>query len=272
MTSTALSIGEFSRMTYLSVKALRHYHDVGLLAPAQVDDRTGYRSYVPEQVATGQLIRRLRDLDMPIEDVRAVIDAPDSTTRDAVLAEHLRRMERRLEETRDAVASLRALVEGSGHTGVVTFRSIEPLWCAAIEGFVSLEDVHDWLLAAYGELARHLGALGLTPSGPAGALYAADVFEVEAGDVVAYLPIGAPIPARGRVSGRFLPAVDVATLVHHGAFADLDRTYGALGVEVAARGLAGTGPIREHYLVTPADTPDESQHRTEVCWPITHLP
>ena len=76
-----LSIGEFSKMTYLSVKALRHYHDVGLLEPALIDPATGYRRYSSDQVTTAQAIRRFRDLDMPIDDVRRVLEAP--TTRPA---------------------------------------------------------------------------------------------------------------------------------------------------------------------------------------------
>ena len=46
-----LTIGDFSRMTFLTVKALRHYHDVGLLEPARTDPSSGYRYYRPEQVA-----------------------------------------------------------------------------------------------------------------------------------------------------------------------------------------------------------------------------
>lgn len=71
-----LTIGEFSKMTYLSVKALRHYHDVGLLEPTEVDPSSGYRRYGAEQIGTAQAIRRFRDLDMPLEQVRAVLHAP----------------------------------------------------------------------------------------------------------------------------------------------------------------------------------------------------
>lgn len=48
--ATLLTIGDFSRMTHLSVKALRHYHDVGVLEPAAIDQFTGYRSYDVAQV------------------------------------------------------------------------------------------------------------------------------------------------------------------------------------------------------------------------------
>ena len=57
-----MAIGDFSRMTYLSVKALRHYHEIGLLAPSQVDPATGYRHYDASQVPMAQVIRRFRDL------------------------------------------------------------------------------------------------------------------------------------------------------------------------------------------------------------------
>ena len=69
--------GDFSRMTYLSVKALRYYHEIGLLEPAAVDPDSGYRLYRPAPGSdAAQVIRRLRDLDMPLETVRTVLDAP----------------------------------------------------------------------------------------------------------------------------------------------------------------------------------------------------
>src|SRR5262245_25952600 len=91
--TTTLSIGDFSRMTYLSVKALRYYHDVGLLPPASVDPATGYRRYHADQVPAAQVIRRLRDLRMPLDEIRAVLRAPDVAARNAAILGHLQRME-----------------------------------------------------------------------------------------------------------------------------------------------------------------------------------
>src|SRR4029077_18351911 len=64
VTST-LPIGDFSRATHLSVRMLRHYHELGLLEPVDVDLDSGYRRYAPEQIVRAQVIRRFRDLDMP---------------------------------------------------------------------------------------------------------------------------------------------------------------------------------------------------------------
>jgi effector-binding domain-containing protein len=72
----------------------------------------------------------------------------------------------------------------------------------------------------------------------------------------------------GRVAPLAVPPVELATIVHTGSHADIDRAYGALGAYVTRHALAVEGPIREYYLVGPADTPDDSLWRTEVGWPI----
>ncbi len=86
---SSLSISDFARATHLSVKTLRHYHQIGLLEPADVDPGTGHRRYTTEQIPSAQVIRRFRALDMPLEQIRAVMAAPDLATRNEPIAGHL---------------------------------------------------------------------------------------------------------------------------------------------------------------------------------------
>jgi DNA-binding transcriptional MerR regulator len=109
--SSSLAIGDFSRATHLTVKTLRHYHETGLLEPAQIDSQTGYRRYTTEQIPVAQIIKRFRDLDMPLIDIRAVLSAPDVQARNNLIAAHLKRLESDLARTNAAVASLRNLLE-----------------------------------------------------------------------------------------------------------------------------------------------------------------
>src|SRR4029077_15252899 len=95
----SLTLRAFSRITFLSVKTLRHYHRVGLLEPAEVDPVTGYRRYTSAQIPIAQVIRRFRDLDMPLDDIGLVLQAPDQTTRSQLIAAHLTRLEENLAET-----------------------------------------------------------------------------------------------------------------------------------------------------------------------------
>jgi DNA-binding transcriptional MerR regulator len=263
-----VTIGEFSRLTHLSVKTLRYYHDVRLLEPADVDAKTGYRLYETAQVATAQLILRFRDLDMPIDEVRVVLDAPDDAARDRAILVHLDRMERELGRTQATVASLRALLERSQPPIAVEYRSVGWTPAVAVWEGVGWDDAEAWLAGAFAELTEVLAAQGIEPAGPAGALYSDEFFEVATGDVVAFVPIAGEVMPAGRVQRFEVPAAELAITMHHGPFSELDRTYGALGSYVAEHARVVEGPIREHYLVTDADTDDPASYRTEVCWPV----
>ncbi|MFC4468770.1 MerR family transcriptional regulator [Streptomyces xiangluensis] len=90
-----LGIGGFALLSGLSVHALRHYDEVGLLPPAVVDPDTGYRRYRQDQVQRARLIGALRKVDLPLDEVRQVLDEPDSVIRQAVLTRHQQELSER---------------------------------------------------------------------------------------------------------------------------------------------------------------------------------
>jgi effector-binding domain-containing protein len=129
----------------------------------------------------------------------------------------------------------------------------------AIRDTVAFDDAGEWCEQVFAALHALLGAAGVEPAGPDGALYYDDFFEAGEGQVVAFVPVGGDVVDGGRASVLDLDESRTAVMVHDGPFADLDRTYGALGTVVASRGVGRPGPIREHYV---------TDERTEVCWPI----
>jgi DNA-binding transcriptional MerR regulator len=277
--ATMLTIGDFSRMTHLSVKALRHYHDMGVLEPAAVDPFTGYRSYDTSQVGSAQVIRRLRDLGMPLDSIAAVLAAPDLEARNREIAAHLTRMERQLEQTQASVAALRALLTGPAVRPAIELRTIAAVTALAVREVVDAAELNDWGSEAFDALGAALTAAGLTAAGPYGGLFDGDFFELERSEVTAFVPVtsetglvgadaGVRLDPAGRVRLLEIPAVEAAVAVHEGAFSEIDRTYAALGEVVAERAIGVDGPIREYYLVSSADTDDAGKHRTEVCWPV----
>jgi DNA-binding transcriptional MerR regulator len=263
-----LSIGDFSRMTHLSVKALRHYHEWGLLAPASVDERTGYRFYGQEQVAAAQVIRRFRELGLPIDTVKAVLAAPDVDTRNALLARHLERMELELSRTRDAVASLRALLEGTPAAVAISYRSIPQQTVAAVAERVELPVLGAWISASFDALSAALEQHGVAAAGPRGGVYPTALFTDEVADVVVFIPVVQPLPATGEIRTITLPEVEVAVALHRGPLREADRTYAPLGTYVTERALGIDGPIREYYLTTADEVADEQELLSEICWPI----
>jgi DNA-binding transcriptional MerR regulator len=264
----SLTIGDFSRVTFLSVKTLRHYHRVGLLEPADVDPVTGYRRYTSVQIPIAQVIRRFRDLDMPLDDIRSVLRAPDQTTRSQLIAAHLARLEETLAETQRAVVSLRELLEHPSLSPVIEHRWIPATHTAAITSIVEIGDLPAWYQGAMGEIRGTLSAQGIVASGPPGGIYANELFTEERGDATLFFPVTGEVRPVGRVGPTWVPGAELAVIVHNGSHDDVDRSYGALATYVSEHAIAVEGLIREYYLVGPPDTDDESTWRTEIGWPI----
>lgn len=265
-----LAIGEFSRLTHLSVRTLRRYHDAGLLEPATVDDATGYRYYTAYytagQIPTAQVVHRLRELGVPLADVRRILRSPDPDARAGLVAAHLQRLEAELDRTRAAVASLRRLLAPEPAPLDVELRAVPSTTVAAVEDKVA----HDQVLAWYAGATAELDAVVERPTGAPGGLYDNALFEEGRGHVLVYRPTDRPAHV-GRVHPVTLPAVELAVATHAGEHDDIDVTYGELGAWVVANALAVAGPVRETYLVGPRDTPDPSAWRTEVGWPVFHV-
>lgn len=261
-----MSIGEFSRLAHLSVRTLRRYHDAGLLEPETVDPATGYRYYGADQIPTAQVIHRLRELDVPLPDVRRILRSPDPATRAALVADHLQRLESELERTRAAVASLRRLLRPEAAPLDVELRSVPPTTVAAVEDDVD----HDQVIAWYAGAMAELDAVVTQPTGVPGGLYDNALFEDGSGHVLVYRPTADP-PRTGRVHPVTLPAVELAVATHVGEHGDIDVTYGELGAWVVANALAVAGPVRETYPVGPRDVPDPAAWRTEIGWPVFRM-
>ena len=165
-----LTIGDFSKATHLSVNTLRHYHHIGLLEPKGVDPETGYRRYATEQIPAAQVIRRFRALDMPLDEIQAVLSAPDLRARDTLIAAHLARMEARLARTHQAVASLRDLLEHRAAPPPVGHRRAEETPARAISEEVGVADALLWYQGALGELRATLAAQGVRADGHPGGI------------------------------------------------------------------------------------------------------
>ncbi|MFW0789779.1 MerR family transcriptional regulator [Gordonia sp. CPCC 205333] len=131
MTTDHLTIGTFARVTGLTSSALRFYDDSGLLAPADVDESSGYRYYSPEQVSTAQLIRQLRETGMSLGDIRAILDDPDPAGTTRRIDDHLAELARRLADATAAAAQIKSAARGDVAGGATSISG--PLFASACD-------------------------------------------------------------------------------------------------------------------------------------------
>ncbi|MGO9198323.1 MAG: MerR family transcriptional regulator [Acidimicrobiales bacterium] len=96
MPEDLISIGQMSRLSGLTVKALRYYDRVGLLRPAVVDAGTGFRYYTRDQTSSARLISSLRSVDVPLDDIRLCLESKgQAAALTEVLLAHRARLESR---------------------------------------------------------------------------------------------------------------------------------------------------------------------------------
>jgi DNA-binding transcriptional MerR regulator len=125
-TTQLMPIGRFSRLTGLTVKALRHYDELGLLRPAAVDPETGYRLYAPDQVGRAETIRTLRQLELPLDDIASILRGDDSAALRRILVDHQRRTASRQAELKWILQRLQPLIDGKEPLMGTTAETIDP--------------------------------------------------------------------------------------------------------------------------------------------------
>ncbi len=111
-----LSIGEFARLSGLSIGALRHYDGVGILVPASVDGATSYRRYTRDQLETARTVATLRDLEVPLEEIRDVLGTDDARRRRELLARHRDRVRARVTRLHRVIHHLGHLIDPAAPT------------------------------------------------------------------------------------------------------------------------------------------------------------
>ncbi|MGL5817473.1 MAG: MerR family transcriptional regulator [Phycicoccus sp.] len=278
-----MPIGMFSTASLVSIKSLRAYHEQGLLVPAVVDPATGYRSYRVSQLVDAQVIKRLRDLDLPLRAVAEVVRARDPRVTRRVVAEHERVMRARLVDLTRVVDELHQAVSRPALQTPAHVRDEPGRHVLAIRRLVE-QPGHDryaaFLAEAYPVLYAGGRRLGVQPTGAAGALYPPTV---EGGPevITAFVPVTGPVVldddaiAAGIVNHRS-PPTTCAVLTHRGAYATMGDTYRQLGAWVARHARPADLPVCETYVVSTDEAtghllPDDDL-RTEIAWPIERAP
>lgn len=263
-----VSIGDFAVMTSLSRKALRHYHDIGILEPAHIDAHTGYRFYDTSQVDHAHIIRRFRSLGMSIPDIKALLSTDDAAARTEIITTHLQQMEVQLQQTRDTVGALRELLAPVGAPAHVEVQRRPALAVWSVGATIEVSEIDNWFGLSLKTLRDALSTADSAPLGVVpGGLYDRALFLESRGKATLFVPAPHSAQPPEGVRAEVLPAAEFAVLTHSGGHDDIDRSYGALGRHVNEHLLSHQGPIREHYIGATPSAPTTFT-ATEICWPI----
>lgn len=267
-----MTTGEFSRRSKLSIKALRLYDQLGLLRPAAVDGRNGYRGYDEGQLFTARLIVLLRSLDMPLQEVARVV-AADGAEASELIDSYWASQERRFVAQQQIAA---ALVPGAGGPGAPAAQlPVRERWVP--EQLVLTEQRHvnlgqlSWTQEATARLVARADRCGGV-AGERFVIFHGLVSADSDGPVEVCVPVGRLPDDQAELAWRVEPA-------HHEAFVQVSKIhfevpailsiYDQLDRWISAHGSIRSGPPREVYVpgIEPLfAAPDE--HVCDVAVPL----
>ena len=271
--NTMIRIGDFARISHVSVVTLRHYDEIGLLRPVAVDSVTGYRSYVAAQLPRLNRIMVLKDLGFSLEQIGHVLQGGLTLDqlrgmlmlKQAEVEQHIAAEQARL--TRIAAQLRQIEQEDTMPEYDIALKTVPAMLVAARRVTIPHNDeVPVYLGAAFAETSEHVRKQGAKEAGPCLALWQQPAAVLANEEAEAVVPIDRSIAGADRVTVYTLPQARVACAVHQGDFAAFTHMHAALLTWIEANGYRIVGPYREVYI--KHDRNNLSETTTEIQYPV----
>lgn len=277
-----LKIGEFSRLSQVTVKTLHHYDDIGLLKPSHTDPFTNYRYYTLDQLPRLHSIIALKELGLSLDEIAILL-------RQALPPEQIRGMlrrkqaelQQRVQEEQAQLAQiefrLRQIeLEGTIQTLDIVIKRIEPQFALTLRKIFhsrpERERVGQGIRAAIEQ-----GRIHWTGSTPINIFYEEE-FRGEYSDTEFAVPVEAahtPTVSLGEIGTltlRELPAMETAAVyLHQGDYPSLTEKFLLMQRWVVENGYALSGIMRFLYHRGPMHTANPSEYLTEIQHQITRI-
>lgn len=268
-----LKIGEFSRLSMVSIRMLRHYDELGLLTPDATDPFSGYRYYSEEQLVTASRIATLREMGFGLAAVGEMLQCggdpdrmePYLLAQRARLAELAETTNRRITLVSSALRRLRKDENAMNYT--VQLKTIPERYAACVRMVIPSYDCEGTL---WSTLMSETARMNLVPDDPC--LCSATFHDCEHKETDVDVEVQKTVKGRyedtEHVRFRTLPAVTVASVVHHGSYSAIGQAHAALVGWMRDNGYEFTGPAFYIYHVSPYETRNPDEFVTEICSPV----
>jgi DNA-binding transcriptional MerR regulator len=250
-------IGEFSRLSRVSVRMLRHYDKLDLFKPAYKDPATSYRYYSADQLPRLNRILALRDLGFSLEQISGLLEkSVPSADLMGMLKLKRDEIEQQIKEELLRLERLEARIEEMNAPKAhqmydVVLREIEPQLVASLRKVVIEANR---VQGMFEQVERYVDKFGARADKPPLSIYHDREYHEINADIEVAIPLESEIAENEEIRVRELAGIPhAACVVHTGRYATIYQAYNALLSWIEANNYRITGPIREVYLRYSAD-------------------
>jgi DNA-binding transcriptional MerR regulator len=264
---TLLTIGGFASVSFLSIKALRLYDQLGLLTPRYIDPESGYRYYSLDQLQAARLIRTLRQMEMPLASIRRVLVATPAIAELAVRA-YVRELEQRAAQAQRLIHDVLAQInqEDGPMTLDVQVRTLGDHPVVSISKHITIDQIETHIDQSIGALYNYVAQQGGSATGSAFGIFHGPVNQEEHGPLEVCLPTSSLLASQGEISAALIPPTQAASVTMLGdqcEFPAILKAYDAAHDWISSNGYATNGSPHEIWHSPPG--PDA---RMEIAWPF----
>jgi len=268
-------IGDFSKLSLVSVKALRYYDELGLLRPARVDEFTGYRYYSASQLGRLHRILALKDMGLSLVQIAQLLEqelTPDQIR--GMLRLKQVELRQQIEEEQMRLIRVEAWLqqfeqEVTMPTHDVILKKVPAISVAEARGVApSMATIGQTLDRLFDQVIDYIQQQGATLVGPGITVYYDQEMREQDINVGACMSYEGTVVDGEQVKVSQLPAVEtMASAIHHGSFSTLNIAYSAILRWIEANGYRISGPSRELNLEYERGG-DQSKFVTEIQFPV----
>jgi len=269
------TIGEFSKITGLTIKALRLYHEKGIIEPHAVDQQTGYRYYNHQDAEKARVIRLLKDMMLGLEDIADILkDCSDDADAVGILERHRNRLEDRINDLRKAKGYVDSILNSEreaiamtkDNSSEIVEKHVPDIRIASIRWKGRYGDTGKYFGRLAKSLARHLAGRPFN-------MYYDEGFKEEDADIESCFPVreGREIKAPEGVSIRSLSGGKVVSIMHKGPYEQLGRSYERITSHLKEKNYKVVAPPREVYIKGPGFIfkGNPKNYLTEIQFPVS---
>jgi len=268
-----LKIGDFSKLSKISIRMLRYYNDLGLLVPEYVDEETGYRYYSPGQLSQAFRIQALKEMGFSLEtvlDILKTYDDADSLKR--YLQLRYAEMEIEARETQKRLQLLKGIIKRMGKDCDymkynVLVKELPSRYVASLRGIIPSYEQEGILWDKMTKLIEPQNVEYLTPCYPVTIFYDEGYKEND-------VDVEIQISVKGKYADvedvRFITTdpVYIASVVIKGSFDQLTEANEAVAKWITDNGYTINGPMFNIYHVSSGMEPNPENWVTEICYPV----
>lgn len=268
-----LRIGDFSKLSRISIRMLRHYDEIGLLSPESVDDMTNYRYYGEGQLQIANQISVLKEMGFTLAVIKEVLEVDNSEQYISKLmqekmaearelreqAEHrIRLLDHAMEKLRkgESIMKYNVVLKKTPERYVASVRQSIPDYSK--EGIL------------WETLMKETKSQSLQFVTPvfAAAVYHDKEYKEQDIDVEIQEEVKGTYQDTEHVTFKTIPSVQIASVTYKGSYAQLNGVNIAIANWIKENGYEFAGPMFNIYYVSPATTQNEDEYVTEVCYPV----